>query len=158
MDAALALCERLCDIHYFRRVILYASNRTGWLSRTLFGDRLSQLVYNIKIEQLETLDELFQEDIGFWDMFASGRTLGFESKVVPWLDFSTAGRVTASLSLLAHVVDNLDKRSDLSRDFILDAVCAPVCCRLKTLISLKRLQGLMQDQLDSRDSVMEEVD
>lgn len=157
MDAALALCERLCNINYFRRVILYATDRTGWWSRTLLGDRLSHLVYKIKIEQLDTLDELFQEDIGFWDMFASGRTLGFESKIVPWLDFSTPGRITASLSLLAHIVDKLDKRSDLSSDFILDAVCAPVCSRLKTLVSLKRLQGLLQGPEESG-PIVEEVD
>ncbi|BCT90762.1 E1B19K protein [Bovine adenovirus 2] len=159
MDLSLQLCEQLSSLPQLRRVIYYATNRASWWSRTFFGGRLANLVYTIKVEEAESLQELFNEDEGFWQMFGSGRTLGYESKIVPWLDFSTPGRATASLSLLAYIVDCLDKQSELSSDFILDAVCGPVCYKLKMLLSLQKLQGhLSGSSVDSTCHSAEETD
>lgn len=154
MDLALELCERLCEYSYLRRVVYYATDRPGWWARTFLGDRLSGLVYTVKLKEEEALHDLF--DSGFWSMLSSGRTLGFEAKVVPWLDFSNPGRLTASLALLAHIVDCVDKQSSLSPDFILDVVCAPVCHRIKALVHMKKLQ--LGSSEDSLSPVVEEVE
>ena len=155
MDVSLSFCEKLADFSYLRRVVYYASARPGWWARTLCGDRLSSLVYNTKIQHWKELEAIFQADSGFWSMLSSARNLGFEAKVVPWLDFSSPGRTVASLSLLAYIVDTLDKQTQLSADYILDCVCGPVCSRLKTLVSIRRMQQSVRGQ---EGPIVEEVD
>ncbi|YP_094028.1 E1B 19K [Bovine mastadenovirus A] len=155
MDISLGFCEKLSDFQYLRRVLYYASARPGWWTRTLCGDRLSSLVYNTKIEHWKNLEEIFKRDSGFWSMLSSGRSLGFEAKVVPWLDFSSPGRTVASLSLLTYIVDTLDKQTQLSPDYILDSICGPVCFRLKTLVSIRKMQQAVRGQ---EGPIIEEVD
>lgn len=159
MDCLSQLCERLCDLNYLRRVVYYASDRPGWWAKTFFGDRLSSLVYTIKVEQEDTLASLFSEDDGFWSMLASGRMLGFEARVVPWLDFSSDGRTAASLALLAFIVDGVDKCSELNPAFILEAVCGPVCHKLKTILAIQRLKERQRDIAAAlSEPVVEEVE
>lgn len=164
LELSLKLCKTLCDFKNLTRVVYYASDRPGWLSRYFFGGRLAQLVYKAKVDYHQTLTELFEDDQSFWCLLESGRTLGFEAKVVPWLDFSSPGRVVSSLSLLAYLVDHLDCHTDFSKDYNLEVICAPVCCRLKTLVEIQKLkfrqeetmrEALQEDQ-ESEDTLLME--
>lgn len=123
------LVNALLDYKYVRQILKGASKHASWWE-LLWLDPVSRLVRRIKQEQEEQLQQAFES------CHADGLPISFYLRlgyvnilrcvVLHELDFSTPGRLVASLAFMSYLIDRWAEDSDFSFDFVLDSTAIPL--------------------------------
>ena len=142
----LELLKKLSDLEYFQKVLLGASNRTSSWKRVLFHDNLTRLVASVKVDYKDRLEAVLPLSSSFWELFLDGRVYSLFS-LSPSLDFTTSGRVTASLGLLVYILDKCDEKDcPYSKQFLLEVIAIAGWNQVKLEYKLQKAR-LLQTQL-----------
>ncbi|AWO77095.1 small E1B [Tree shrew adenovirus 1] len=113
--------QPFCQYKVLKSVVVGASNQSSVLSR-FFGPKITKLIYSTKVSNRDQfLDSLPR---GYLDGLASGDFSKIDL-LVEQLDFTSAGRLTASLSLLVLVVEEWSARSCVSFDILTELLLVP---------------------------------
>nr|WRQ19840.1 MAG: putative E1B 19 kDa protein [unidentified adenovirus] len=140
MDASLMFTE----LRALREILKAASNRASWWD-LLWASNFAKLIRRVKFEKADVFDALIDQteflDRKLLELLSDGYTIGIKHVIYTELDFSTPGRVVASMAFLAHVIDVWSADCCFTPDFVLDSVAVPLWQMIKYSQQVRELTG-----------------
>lgn len=136
----------LADLATVREILAAASDRATWW-QILRSSKFARLVRSVKNERFEEFKAMLESckfmEMPVLELLRDGYVIALKQIINTELDFSTPGRVVASMAFLAAVMDIWNDDCFFMPDFVLDSVAVS----LWQMITFRlKVQGLGKEE------------
>lgn len=143
----------LSEFSNVRELLLAASARASWW-QIFRAPKFARVVRDVKNDKFEEFREMLESYVflgdTILDLLREGHVIALKHLVNHELDFTTPGRVVASLAFLATVIDVWSEDCIFLPDFVLDSVALSLWQMVRFRLKVQEIGQEEEDEGDDQ--------